>query len=104
MTKGTREGLVKHLNLKKTQLNQLNSRGSKKVRTALGKTKEKLDGKGGVTKKLKITNVLKKTFRVAFNADQTRLDKRQIKFDREPNFLILMKDNIHEKVPGQMAG
>ena len=79
MTKGTGEELVKHLKLKKTQLNQLSNRGSKKVRTKLGKTKEKLEGKGVVTKRPKITNVFKKTFRVTFNADKTRLDKRQIK-------------------------
>ena len=150
VTKGSREEVVKHLKLKKTQHNQLNSRGAKMVRTALGK--EKLDGNDVVTpgigffrpvtheeeeaeesdidvtdnntepkvkkvtlkerraklvtKKLKITNVHKKTFKEAFNADKTRLDKRQIKFDREQDFLILVKDNIHEKVPGgaQTAG
>ena len=103
MTKGTRKELVKHLKLTKTQLNHHNSRGSK---NHTGKTKYKLDGKGVVTKKLKISNVLKKTLKVAFNADKTRLYKRQIKFDREPNFLILVNDNIHEKVPGgaEMAG
>ena len=53
-----------------------------------------------MTKKLKITNVYKKTFKDAFNADKTRLDKRQIKFDREQDFVILVKDNVHEKVPG----
>ena len=47
VTKGPREEVVKHLKLKKTQHNQLNSRGAKMVRTALGK--EKLDGNDVVT-------------------------------------------------------
>ena len=47
VTKGSREEVVKHLKLKKTQHTQLNSRGAKMVRTALGK--EKLDGNDVVT-------------------------------------------------------
>ena len=146
---------MKHLKLKKTKLNQLNSRGGKMVISEVGKTKEKLHGKDVVTSGIgffrpatheeeededqenqidvtenntapKATKVTlkerraklvtkktknyqcsqKKTFKEAFNADKTRLNKRQIQFDRDQDFLILVKDNIHEKVPGsaQAAG
>ena len=36
----------------------------------------------------------KKLFKEAFNTDKARLHKRQQKFQKEPNFLIIMEDNI----------
>jgi hypothetical protein len=46
-----------------------------------------------VTKRDRITDVQKKTFKEAFNTDKTRLDKRQLKYDRPQDFLILVKDS-----------
>ena len=43
-----------------------------------------------------LTNSEKKMFKEAFNTDKARLAKRQVKFNRAANFLILVEDNIHE--------
>ena len=45
-----------------------------------------------------LTNSEKKMFKEAFNTDKARLAKRQVKFNRAANFLILVEDNIHEGV------
>ena len=41
-----------------------------------------------------LTVAEKKLFKEAFNTDKARLHKRQQKFQKEPNFLIIMEDNI----------
>ena len=39
-------------------------------------------------------------FKEAFNTDKSRLEKRQIRYDRPANFLILVEDNLHQPGPG----
>ena len=38
----------------------------------------------------------KKVFKESFNTDKARLAKRQVKFNRAANFLILVEDNVQE--------
>ena len=45
-----------------------------------------------------ISNVNKKTFKEAFNADKARLDKRQAKYSKPQNFLLILEDNINSAV------
>lgn len=47
----------------------------------------------------KITESEKKLFKEAFNTDKTRLDKRHAKYNKKPNFLLLVEDNVHEAGP-----
>ena len=51
-----------------------------------------------------LTNSEKKMFKEAFNTDKARLAKRQVKFNRAANFLILVEDNIHEGTAALTAG
>ena len=44
----------------------------------------------------KISVHQKRNFKENFNTDKTRLEKRQLKLDRPQDFLLLVKDNIHE--------
>ena len=44
----------------------------------------------------KISKNSRKLFKEAFNTDKARLNKRQPKFKRERDFLLIMRDNIHE--------
>ena len=53
-----------------------------------------------VVKVKKIGEVQKKTFKEAFNTDKTRLEKRQQKLNLPQDFLILVKDNVHDKIEG----
>ena len=48
----------------------------------------------------KISESEKKMFKEAFNTDKGRLEKRQIRYDRPANFLILVEDNLHQPGPG----
>ena len=43
-----------------------------------------------------LTNSEKKVFKESFNTDKARLAKRQVKFNRAANFLILVEDNVQE--------
>ena len=43
----------------------------------------------------KISESNKKTFKEAFNTDKSRLENRQVKYNRPQNFLIIMEDNIN---------
>ena len=45
-----------------------------------------------------ISKVDKKTFKEAFNTDKTRLDKRQVKYSKPKDFLLIVKDNIGSAV------
>ena len=51
--------------------------------------------KSGLSKKISKNN--RKMFKESWNTDKSRLQKRQPKFDRRQNFLVLMEDNIHEQ-------
>ena len=62
----------------------------KERRTSIYKTK----------KDAKITDSDKKTFKEAFLTDKSKLDKRQPKYNREQNFIVIMKDNVHKSVHG----
>ena len=44
----------------------------------------------------KISVHQKRNFKENFKTDKTRLEKRQLKLDRPQDFLLLVKDNIHE--------
>ena len=48
----------------------------------------------------KFTESEKKMFKEAFNTDKSRLEKRQTRYDRPANFLILVEDNLHQPKPG----
>ena len=50
---------------------------------------------------LKITPSDKKMFKESFNTDKSRLEKRQTKYNRPPNFLLIVEDNIHSKDSGK---
>jgi hypothetical protein len=43
----------------------------------------------------KVSESNKKTFKEAFNTDKSRMEKRQTKYSRPQNFLIIMEDNIN---------
>ena len=45
----------------------------------------------------------RKNFKESFNTDKSRLEKRQPKFKREQNFLLIVQDNIHETGHEQSA-
>jgi len=47
-------------------------------------------------KKDELKNMDKRNFKENFNTDKTRLEKRHLKFDRPQDFLLLVKDSIHE--------
>ena len=40
-------------------------------------------------------------FKETFNTDKSRLEKRQTRYDRPANFLILMEDILHQPGPGK---
>ena len=54
-----------------------------------------------VKENLKITPSDKKMFKESFNTDKSRLEKRQTKYNRPPNFLLIVEDNIHSKESGK---
>ena len=53
-----------------------------------------------VVKVKQIGEVQKKTLKEGFNTDKTRLEKRQQKLNLPQYFLILLKDNVHDKIEG----
>ena len=46
--------------------------------------------------KEKISMSNKKMFKEAWNKDKSRLEKRQVKYNRPQNFLLTLEDNVHE--------
>ena len=48
---------------------------------------------------VKLTESEKKMFKEAFNTDKARLEKRDAKYDKPANFLILVEDNVHKAGP-----
>ena len=48
----------------------------------------------------KITDSEKKMFKEFFNTDKARLQKRQAKYNKPANFLLLVEDNVHQAGPG----
>ena len=43
-----------------------------------------------------ISNSNKKMFKESWNTDKSRFEKRQVKYNRPQNFLIILEDNIHQ--------
>ena len=66
-------------------------RSLKEMRTAPVKRKES---------SAKITDSEKKMFKEFFNTDKARLQKRQAKYNKPANFLLLVEDNVHQAGPG----
>jgi hypothetical protein len=62
--------------------------------------KERRSADVAVKNENKISITQKRNFKENFNTDKTRLDKRQTKLDRAQDFLLLVKDNIHEASGG----
>ena len=50
-----------------------------------------------------ISSTNKKMFKEAWNTDKARFDKRQVKYNRPQNFLLILEDNIHEAGQEQSA-
>ena len=40
-------------------------------------------------------------FKESFNTDKSRLEKRQSKYKRPQNFLLIVEDNVHSKDSGK---
>ena len=66
-------------------------RSLKEMRTVPVKRKES---------SVKITDSEKKMFKESFNTDKARLQKRQAKYNKPANFLLLVEDNVHQAGPG----
>ena len=50
-----------------------------------------------------ISNTNKKMFKEAWNTDKARFDKRQVKYNKPQNFLLILEDNIHQAGQEQSA-
>ena len=69
-----------------------NSCQVRKKKTPLQYRKE--NPKNRVKEKISMSN--KKMFKEAWNTDKSRLEKRQVKYNRPQNFLLILEDNVHE--------
>ena len=70
---------------------------TKKKKTA----KEYRQASPKVKENLKITPSDKKMFKESFNTDKSRLEKKQSKYKRPQNFLLIVEDNVHSKDSGK---
>ena len=43
-----------------------------------------------------ISSSNKKMFKEAWNTDKSRMEKRQVKYNKPQNFLLILEDNIHQ--------
>ena len=50
-----------------------------------------------------ISNSNKKMFKESWNTDKARFDKRQVKYNKPQNFLLILEDNVHQASQEQNA-
>ena len=56
-----------------------------------------------LVKENRISKSNRKNFKESFNTDKNRLEKRQSKFNKPSNFIVIMEDNIHQAGMEQSA-
>ena len=83
-------------NVESEKENNLSTDRSKRVKRKTPKESRMEEPKSLLKKENLITKVNRKTFKENFNTDKSRLDKRQPKLGNEQDFLIIVRDNIHQ--------
>ena len=78
---------------------QVEGNGTKKKKTPLEYRTEKPKRMAGDT----ISNSNKKMFKESWNTDKARFEKRQVKYNKPQNFLLILEDNIHQAGQEQSA-